>query len=147
MVNEYLKAAYELAERGMSLDEVPIGAVIVRQGVIIGRGHNTRQTANDVTGHAEINALRQANQALKSWRLVDCDLYSTIEPCLMCTGALLQARIKSVYFGKTDPKAGACGGLHSLHENNQLNHSFTAKNLNNEACANIIKQFFASRRS
>lgn len=146
MTEHFLEEALRLAEHARDLGEVPIGAVVVRDNEIIGRGFNTRQLTNSVTGHAEMNALLQANHRTNSWRLVGCQLISTLEPCLMCTGALVQARIDKVYFGCSDPKGGCCGGRHTLNTDNSLNHSFEAVNLQSAVCSELLKQFFASRR-
>ncbi|MDD2504280.1 MAG: nucleoside deaminase, partial [Clostridia bacterium] len=102
------------AQKAYVFDEVPIGAVVVKDGKIIGRGHNLRERVKDPTLHAEIIAIKQAAKALGSWRLSDCDLYVTIEPCPMCAGAVLQARIRQLIFGARDPKAGCAGSLYNL---------------------------------
>lgn len=117
-MRQALQAAEQAAERG----EVPVGAVVVLGGQIVATAHNERETANDPTAHAEILALRRAAAALGSWRLCDAELYVTMEPCPMCAGALVNARIKRVYYGCDDPKAGAARTLFALLDDSRLNH-------------------------
>ncbi|HHY63679.1 MAG TPA: nucleoside deaminase, partial [Clostridiaceae bacterium] len=108
MFNPYMAEAINEAKKALELDEVPVGAVIVRNGEIISRAYNLRETSRQATAHAELLAIQKACSHLNSWRLDNCDLYVTLEPCPMCAGAIINARIKSVYFGAYDPKGGAC---------------------------------------
>ena len=143
----YMRKALELAQKGAQIDEVPVGAIIVREKKIIATAHNKKERFLDSTKHAEIIAIQKASSLLHSWRLLDCTLYVTLEPCLMCAGALLQSRIKKVVYGAPDPKAGALGSLYEVHKDSRLNHSFTVINgvLKNE-CAEILKNFFKEKR-
>ncbi len=142
----YMQAALREAHKASLLGEVPIGAVIVHQGKIIARGHNQRETVRDVTLHAEIVAIRKACRKLKSWRLDDCELYVTLEPCVMCAGAIVQSRIAKVCFGADDPKAGAAGSITDIFELKQNHQVDVEKGLLKEACSQILKDFFADRR-
>lgn len=143
----FMQAALKEAHKAELIGEVPIGAVIVREGQIIARGHNKRETLQDVTLHAELVAIRQACRRQKSWRLDGCDLYVTLEPCVMCAGAIVQARIRTVYFGATDPKAGAVGSIINIFDLKQ-NHCVAWQGLVlQESCRQILKDFFARRRS
>ncbi|MDD2533956.1 MAG: tRNA adenosine(34) deaminase TadA [Eubacteriales bacterium] len=134
------------AHKAELLDEVPIGAVIVCDGKIIARGHNRRETLRDVTHHAEMVAIRQACRQLKSWRLDGCDLYVTLEPCVMCAGAIVQARIHHVYFGADDPKAGAVGSITNIFAIKQNHQVLVSRGLQQAACSQILRDFFARRR-
>jgi tRNA(adenine34) deaminase len=118
----FMLQALAEAQKALELEEVPIGAVVVYKGEIIGRGYNLKERDNDPTAHAEIIALREAAQNLSSWRLDECQLYVTIEPCPMCAGAIVQARIARLVFGAFDPKAGATGSLYNIVEDERLNH-------------------------
>lgn len=118
----WMNEAIAEAHKAESLGEVPIGAVIVRYGEIIGRGYNLRETTLDSTAHAEMVAIRQASIALNSWRLLDCQLYVTLEPCPMCAGAMVQSRLPLTVYGTTDPKAGCAGTLMNLLEEPRFNH-------------------------
>lgn len=119
----YMEEALFEADQAALIGEVPIGAVIVHNGQIVGRGHNLREHANDATLHAEIRAIEEACATLKSWRLEDCQLYVTIEPCLMCSGAIINARIPEVFYGARDPKAGAVDSLYQTLTDTRLNHT------------------------
>jgi tRNA(adenine34) deaminase len=139
-----------IAEARLALqkNEVPIGAVIVYNQQIVGRGHNVRESSLDATGHAEIMAIRDANQNLGAWRLSDCDLYVTLEPCPMCAGAILQARIRNVYFGAYDPKAGCTGTLMNLLTDERFNHRSTVTPaILGDECAQMLREFFRKLRS
>ena len=143
----FLLEALRCAGSAAAMDEVPVGAVVVHEGKIIGSGHNTRETAQDPVGHAEISALRAAAQTLGSWRLIDCDLYVTLEPCPMCLAACQQARIRKVIYGAKDEKGGAlCLGFH-VHEHPKLNHRFEVEHHPVEECSTILKEFFLKRRT
>jgi tRNA(adenine34) deaminase len=137
-----LKLAKDAASRG----EVPVGAVIVKDGAIIARGSNTREEGQDPLGHAEIAAIREASRVLGSWRLIDCELYVTLEPCPMCLSACQQARVKRVVYGARDEKGGAlCLGFH-VHEHPKLNHRFGVEYEPVEECGEVLREFFRSRR-
>ena len=143
----YMAAALALAQAARLRGEVPVGAVVVKDGAIVGRGGNGPIAANDPTAHAEIAALRDAGQALANYRLTGCDLYVTIEPCAMCAGAILQARIGRVVFGARDPKTGACGSVIDLFAEPRLNHhaQVTGGVLAGE-CGKLMSDFFNERR-
>ncbi|MDD4680724.1 MAG: tRNA adenosine(34) deaminase TadA [Clostridia bacterium] len=136
------------AQKAYVFDEVPIGAVVVKDGKIIGRGHNLRERVKDPTLHAEIIAIKQAAKALGSWRLSDCDLYVTIEPCPMCAGAVLQARIRQLIFGARDPKAGCAGSLYNLLQDSRFNHQTeVVEGVLEEDCSQIMKDYFRQKRN
>ena len=144
---QQMRAALKEARKAADDDEVPVGAVVVHEGRIIGRAHNQRERLKDPTAHAEMIALTQAASALDSWRLDGADLYVTLEPCLMCAGAMVNARIRTVYFGAKDPKAGACGSLYQVGLDPRLNHRFEVKGGILEAeCAELLQEFFRKRR-
>ena len=121
----WMLRAYDLARRAFEENEVPVGAVIVHQERVIGEGYNQRESLNDPTAHAEMIAITQAAETLGSWRLIDCVLYVTLEPCPMCAGAIVQARLPTVVYGTVDPKAGACHTLFQLTDDPRLNHRAT----------------------
>ncbi len=128
-------------------DEVPVGAIVVLNGIIIGKGHNCRETTNDPTMHAEIIAMREASQYLKSWRLEGCDLYVTLEPCPMCAGAIIQSRIERVVFGAFDPKAGCAGTLYNLLSDARFNHrAEIIAGVREEECSKLLRRFFKDKR-
>ncbi len=142
-----MKMALEEAYRAEREEEVPVGAVIVKDDKIIARAYNQVIKRNDPTAHAEILALRQAALALRNYRLIDTTLYVTIEPCLMCGGALVQARIGRLVFGAFDPKMGAFGSLYNLAEDKRLNHRIRVKSgVLEEECCRLMKDFFRRRR-
>jgi tRNA(adenine34) deaminase len=139
-----------LAEARLALDagDVPIGAVVLdASGAVIARGHNERETAGDPTAHAEVLALRRASAVVGSWRLTGCTLYATLEPCTMCAGASVLARVDRVVYGAVDPKAGAVGSLYDVLRDSRLNHrpAVTTGVLADE-CAELLRAFFAARR-
>ncbi len=141
--------AKALTEAGKAAQkcEVPIGCVIVHQNKIIARSHNLRETNQDPAAHAELLAIRKAARKLQSWRLLDTTLYVTLEPCLMCAGAIILARIPQVVFGCHDPKAGATGSLYDLSSDNRLNHSFqVVSGVKSEECSALLSSFFAELR-
>lgn len=145
----FMTLAYNLAKKAEAEGEVPIGAVIVDgNGKIIAQAANKRETLNTVLGHAELVALHRACKKKNSWRLIDCTLYVTLEPCFMCAGALVQARIKRVVFATHDPKAGAMGSIDDLSKHAKLNHKFIAESglLQNE-CSHLLKDFFKKKRN
>jgi len=122
MPDNFMREALIEAQKARVFNEVPIGAIIVKDGKIIGRGHNTRESEELATAHAEINAIKAASLSIGSWRLTGCEIYVTIEPCPMCAGAIYQSRIGKIYYGASDYKAGACGSLFNLFEVKGLNH-------------------------
>ena len=139
--------AISLAQTAALLKEVPVGAVIVKQDKIIASGFNLRENSQIVSKHAEIIAIENACSYLNSWRLIDCTLYVTLEPCLMCAGAIYQSRIKKVVFGAYDKKAGAMGSLYNIHADPRLNHNCEIEaGVEEEQCKNLIKNFFLQRR-
>jgi tRNA(adenine34) deaminase len=143
----YMQEALQLAAQAAAAGEVPVGAVVVRDGVIIGRGYNQPITQADPTAHAEIMAMREASRALGNYRLPDCDLYVTLEPCVMCAGAIMHARIGRVIYGARDPKTGACGSAIDLFAQPQLNHHATVSGgLLADAAVALLQEFFTQRR-
>jgi tRNA(adenine34) deaminase len=148
MIDEsYLRAAIDEALAAERDGEVPVGAVVVFEGAIVGRGNNRVLRDSDPTAHAEIVALRAAGQALGNYRLENCTLYVTLEPCAMCAGAILHARIKRLVYAATDPKAGACGSVLSVMNHPQLNHKVEVEaGLLAEECGALLTNFFRARR-
>lgn len=145
---DWMRLCLSLAETAANLGEVPVGAALVYQNKVIATGFNFRETKHDACAHAELLAIRRASKILNRWRLSDCDLYVTLEPCVMCAGALSQARVRHVYFGAKDPKGGALGSLYQIHEDQRLNHRFPATaGLLEEECGQLLKAFFKARRS
>ena len=142
-----MQAALAEAKKAQALGEVPIGCVIVHQGQIIGRGHNLRETTEQAEKHAEMIAIAQANQVLDSWRLPEAELYVTLEPCPMCSGAIINSRIAKVYYGAADEKAGTAGTLMNLLTDPRFNHQVKVqKGLLQAECAQILSDFFANLR-
>ena len=142
-----MREALALAANAAGKGEVPVGAVVVKDGTIIGRGANQPISSADPTAHAEIVALRQAAAVLGNYRLTDCELYVTLEPCAMCVGAMLHARLKRVVFGAADPKTGACGSVVNLPAVGALNHHARFEGgMLAEECGRLLKRFFAERR-
>ena len=140
--------ALKEAQKARDLGEVPIGAVIVRDGCIIGRGHNLTESAKDPTAHAEMQAIRQAAADLGGWRLSGCEMYVTAEPCAMCAGAIVWARLARLYIGTMDPKAGACGSVFNIPQEERLNHQEEIHTgLMEDECARILKDFFRALRN
>lgn len=143
----FMREALKEAEKAKSMGEVPIGAIVVRDGIIIGRGHNARETTQDATTHAEMQAIRQANKNLENWRLEDAEIFVTLEPCPMCTGALILSRVKKVYYGASDLKAGTAGTLMNLLEDERFNHqAVVEKGLLEEECREMLQSFFRELR-
>jgi len=135
------------AQKAYDMGEVPIGAVIVKDGEVIARGHNLREREKDPTLHAEMVAIREAAKHLGGWRLTGCELYVTIEPCPMCAGAIIQARIQRVVFGALDPKAGCAGSLYNLLQDPRFNHRVEViSGVMEEECRRIMQEFFRERR-
>ena len=144
---DFMQAALALAANAADNGEVPVGALVVRDGEIIGRGQNSMIARNDPTAHAEILALRDAARRIGNYRLVDCELYVTLEPCAMCAGAMMHARIARVIFGASDPKTGACGSVVDLFAEQRLNHhAKVTGGILADTCAQQLKDFFALRR-
>ncbi|HTQ78579.1 MAG TPA: tRNA adenosine(34) deaminase TadA [Thermoanaerobaculia bacterium] len=143
----WMEEALNEARAAAAIGEVPIGAVVVREGGVLGRGHNRRETDGDPLAHAEILAIRQAARAVGGWRLTGCTLYVTLEPCAMCAGALVAARIDRLVYGPADPKAGFCGTLGNLVQDPRLNHRLeVAQGVLAEECAGLLRGFFADLR-
>lgn len=141
-------AALGEARAAFDEDEVPVGAVIVHEERIIAEAHNLRETLNDPTAHAEMMAITQAAESLGSWRLLDCTLFVTLEPCPMCAGAIVQARIPNVIYGTTDPKAGACHSLYEITNDSRLNHQTNViGGVMADDCRIILQEFFAQQRA
>jgi len=144
----YMQAALAEAERARAKGEVPIGAVIVHGGKIVGRGHNLRETSNDPTTHAEMVAIRQAAEAIGHWRLLDTTLYVTLEPCVMCMGAIILARIPRLVYACRDPRAGAVGSIYDFSEDQRFNHKVeVTSGVLGEACSDMLSAFFRELRA
>ena len=143
----YMERAYKEAIKAYKKNEVPIGAVIVKDDKIIARGHNERELKQDATLHAEITAIRKACRKLGSWRLNDCDMYVTLEPCTMCAGALIQSRIRTLYIGALDPRAGAAGSVIDVFNVREFNHKVeVVYGIMEEECSILLKKFFRELR-
>jgi len=143
----FMRLALREAEAAIEHDDVPIGAIVVREGEVIGAGRNERELRQDPTAHAEILALREASRVLGSWRVLESVLYVTLEPCAMCAGAIVLARLPRVVYGTTDPKAGAAGSVLNVLAQPRLNHRpAVAGGLLAEECATLLTDFFGSRR-
>ena len=146
MDNKYMKSALKEARKAYDKGETPVGAIIVKDGRIIARAHNLRETKKDPLAHAEILAIRKVAAKLDAWRLLDCDLYVTLEPCTMCAGAIIQSRIKRVFYGADDPKAGAAGSVIDIFEKD-FNHKVEIyRGIMQEECSDILKKFFKELR-
>lgn len=145
--NEFMQHALDLARKAGEMGEVPIGAVVVCDGAIVGSGYNRRESDTNPAGHAEFSAIMQASRHLGRWRLADCTVYVTLEPCVMCAGLMHQARIARCVYGASDPKAGALGTLYRVHEDERLNHSFEVEaGVLEEQSAALLKEFFKGLR-
>ncbi|MTV82391.1 tRNA adenosine(34) deaminase TadA [Secundilactobacillus folii] len=143
----FMRQALLEAHKAALIGEVPIGAVVVHNGEIIGRGHNLREHSQQAADHAEMLAIMEANQVLHSWRLVDCDLYVTLEPCVMCSGAIINSRIENLIFGAKDPKAGAVTTLYRVLDDDRLNHQVNVKaGILADESAQMLKTFFKAAR-
>lgn len=148
MEEQMMLFALEAAREAQALGEVPVGAVLVREGQVIARGFNRPISAHDPSAHAEMCALRAAAQVLGNYRLPDCELYVTLEPCAMCAGAMLHARLKKVIFGAHDPKTGAAGSVIDLFAEARLNHQTTVTGgVLAQECGDLLRAFFAARRN
>jgi tRNA(adenine34) deaminase len=145
---EFMDLALEGAHRAATLGEVPVGAVLVRGDEVLVQAYNLRERENRPTAHAELLAIEAASQRLRSWRLENCSLYVTLEPCLMCWGAIIQARIPNVYFGAYDAKAGVCGSVLNLHQETRFNHRVQVQGgIRAAECGKILSEFFGELRS
>lgn len=145
--NKFMKQALKEAKKAYEKLEVPVGAVIVKDGKIIARAHNLKETKTDTTKHAEILAIQKASKKLESWRLLDCEMYITLEPCSMCAGAIINSRIKKIYIGALDEKTGAAGSVLNLFEDYKFNHKVEVeKGVMQKECENILKDFFKMLR-
>jgi len=144
---KFMKEALKEAKKAFEKEEVPVGAVVVKDGKIIARTHNVKEEKSDATAHAEILAIKKACKKLNSWRLLDCEMYVTLEPCAMCAGAIINSRIKIIYIGTTDEKTGACGSVLNLLEDYKFNHKvMVQKHILKQECENILKEFFKTLR-
>ena len=147
MEEKFMKEALKEAQKAYEKDEVPVGAVIVKEGKIIARAYNIKENKNDTTCHAEILAIKKASKKLQAWRLEDCTMYVTLEPCPMCAGALIQSRMNKVVIGTMDYKTGACGSKLNLLEDYKFNHNVEVKNgVMQEECEKILQDFFKDLR-
>lgn len=144
----FMRAALELAGQAEVAGEVPVGAVVVKDGEVVGRGFNAPISRHDPSAHAEMMALRDAAQRLGNYRLVGCELYVTLEPCMMCSGAIMHARVARVVYGARDPKTGACGSVLDAFAELRLNHHATVTGgVLAEECGTMLSNFFARRRA
>ena len=144
---KYMKEALKQAKKAYEKGEIPVGAIIVKNHKIIARAYNEKEYKLDTTKHAEILAIQKASKKLQTWRLTDCDMYVTLEPCSMCAGALIQSRIKKVYIGTMDLKTGACGSVLNLLKDYTFNHKVEIETgILQEECEKILKQFFKELR-
>ena len=147
MEEKFMQEAIKEAEKAYKKFEVPVGAVIVKNGEIIAKAHNLKETKLDTTKHAEILAIQRASRKLKSWRLIDCEMYITLEPCTMCAGAIINSRIKKIYIGAMDEKTGAAGSKLNLFKDYTFNHNVEVEtNIMKEECEKILKDFFKELR-
>ncbi|MCK4463531.1 MAG: tRNA adenosine(34) deaminase TadA [Candidatus Omnitrophica bacterium] len=145
--NVYMKEALKEAKKAFEKDEVPVGAIIVFKRQVIGRAHNQIKALKDPTAHAEMIAITQAAAYLKNERLKDCDMYVTIEPCSMCVGALVLARVRKIVYAAKDPKTGACGSVFNLASSSRLNHRIKVKSgVMQSKCSSLMKEFFKKKR-
>lgn len=144
---KFMKEALKEAKKAYEKEEIPVGAVIVKDNKIIARAYNQKEEKRDTTKHAEIIAIQKASKKIDAWRLQDCEMYVTLEPCSMCAGAIIQARIKKIYIGTMDEKTGACGSVLNLLEDYKFNHKVEIeKDILKPECEEIIKQFFKELR-
>ncbi|MCB0351199.1 MAG: tRNA adenosine(34) deaminase TadA [Bdellovibrionales bacterium] len=144
---DYMARALELAQRAADCGDVPVGALIVRNGEILAEAYNEKESLKVPSCHAEMLAIERAALKLDRWRLIDCDLYVTLEPCLMCAGAIVQARLRSVIYGAKDPKAGAVESIYQVLSDGRLNHRpLLVSGVLEQECSEMLKNFFAERR-
>lgn len=145
---KYMKMAIVQAKKAERLDEVPIGCVIVHDGMVVGRGYNRRNIDRNTLSHAELNAIKKASRKLGDWRLDDCEMYVTTEPCQMCAGAIVQARIKKVYIGCMNPKAGCAGSILNLLQVDKFNHQVEIESgILKDECSSLLTNFFRKLRN
>jgi tRNA(adenine34) deaminase len=147
MKEYFMSKALEEAQKAYAMGEIPVGAVIVKNGKIIGRGYNRKEASNDATMHGEIEAIREACKNLEAWRLTGCTMFVTLEPCAMCAGALVNARIDSLVIGAYDSKTGACGSVFNITNDERLNHLIEVEfGILGDECSDILKKFFKELR-
>lgn len=147
MEEKFMKEALKEAKKAYNKLEVPVGVVIVKDGQIIARAHNLKESKKDTTKHAEIIAIQKASKKLDSWRLLDCEMYVTLEPCTMCAGAIIQARVGKLYIGTMDYKTGACGSVLNVLEDYPFNHRVEYETgILKDECENILQEFFKELR-
>ena len=147
MQEKFMQEALKEARKAYKKLEIPVGAVIVRDGEIIAKAHNIKEEKKDTTKHAEILAIQKASKKLGTWRLNDCEMYVTLEPCPMCAGAIIQARLKKIYIGTMDQKTGACGSVLNLLEDYKFNHTVEVENgIMKQECESMLKEFFVKLR-
>lgn len=145
---KFMRLALKEAQKAFDKEEIPVGAIIVKNGKVIAKAHNLKESKNSATAHAEILAIEKACKKLGAWRLLDCDMYVTLEPCSMCAGALINSRIRKIYIGTDDPKTGACGSKLNLLKDFTFNHNIEIeKYILKEECTNILKDFFKMLRN
>ena len=144
---DYMEIALEEAKKAYNKGEVPVGAIIVKDGEIIAKGYNLKETLNDVTAHAEINAIRNASKKINNWRLNGCEMYVTLEPCFMCTAAIAQARLSRLYIGTFDERMGGCGTIDNIINRDDINNHVNVIWQYDERCSEILKEFFKCRRN
>lgn len=143
MKEEFMRLALKEAQKAFKKEEVPIGVVIVKDGQVIAKAHNLKEINKNCLEHAEIRAIKKASKKLDSWRLTECEMYTTLEPCPMCAGAIIQARIKKIYIGAMDEKTGACGSVLNLLKDYKFNHNVEIESgILEEECQKILKDFF-----
>lgn len=144
---KFMRAALKEAQKAYEKEEIPVGAIIVKDGKIIARAHNSKENTKNATAHAEIMAIQKACKKLDAWRLLDCEMYVTLEPCSMCAGAIINSRISKIYIGTDDEKTGACGSKLNLLEDYKFNHIVQVqKYILKEECSEILKRFFKHLR-
>lgn len=145
---KFMLQALKEAQKAYEKDEVPVGVVIVQDGKVIARAHNIKEQTQDALHHSELLAIHKACKKLQSWRLTDCDIYVTLEPCYMCSGAIVNARIRRVIFGASDSKAGCCGSIYNLVQEKKFNHRVKeiVGGVLKEECAGLLSKFFAEKR-
>ncbi len=147
MQEKFMKEALKEAKKAYNKLEIPVGAVIVKDGIVIAKAHNLKETKSDTTQHAEIIAIQKASKKLQSWRLIDCEMYVTLEPCTMCAGAIINSRIKKIYIGTMDQKTGAVGSILNLFKDYKFNHKVEYETgIMQKECEQILKSFFKELR-
>ena len=142
----FMDEAYKEAIKAMNIDEVPVGAIIVKDNKVVARAYNKKEITNNVMGHAELLAITKACKKLNSWRLNGCEMYVTLEPCSMCLSALIHSRIDKIYYGCIDQKSGALGGAFDLQSVGKFNHYIDSKCLDDIKCSQVLKEYFKSKR-